>query len=85
MLITDKKELRRFYSDHRVWQGMPGIVCTPREESSFFFILEIQKKLTEITRWLLCAIEMESSTSEITANYIFLLKLLIFNLSCDII
>ena len=30
MLITDKKELRRFYADHRVWQGIPGIVCTPR-------------------------------------------------------
>ena len=30
MLITDKNELRRFYADHRVWQGIPGIVCTPR-------------------------------------------------------
>ena len=38
MLITDKKELRRFYSDHRVWQGIPGIVCTPegREFVSFY-------------------------------------------------
>ena len=30
MLITDKNELRRFSADHRVWQGIPGIVCTPR-------------------------------------------------------
>ena len=38
MLITDKKELRRFYADHRVWQGIPGIVCTPkgREFVSFY-------------------------------------------------
>ena len=38
MLITDKKELRRFYADQRVWQGIPGIVCTPkgREFVSFY-------------------------------------------------
>ncbi len=38
MLITDKNELRRFYADHRVWQGIPGIVCTPggREFISFY-------------------------------------------------
>ena len=38
MLITDKKELRRFYADHRVWQGIPGIVCTSggREFISFY-------------------------------------------------
>ena len=38
MLITDKNELRRFYADHRVWQGIPGIVCTPqgREFVSFY-------------------------------------------------
>lgn len=38
MLITDKKELRRFYADHRAWQGIPGIVCTPggREFISFY-------------------------------------------------
>ena len=29
MLITNKNELRRFYADHRIWQGIPGIVCTP--------------------------------------------------------
>ena len=29
MLITDKNELRHFYSDRRVWQGIPGIVSTP--------------------------------------------------------
>lgn len=38
MLITDKKELRHFYADHRVWQGIPGIVCTSggREFISFY-------------------------------------------------
>ena len=38
MLITDKKELRRYYADHRVWQGIPGIVCTKkgREFVSFY-------------------------------------------------
>ena len=38
MLITEKKELRRFYTDYRVWQGIPGIVCTPkgREFVSFY-------------------------------------------------
>ncbi|MBO7171158.1 MAG: exo-alpha-sialidase [Clostridia bacterium] len=38
MLITDKKELRRFYADRRVWQGIPGIACTPggREFVSFY-------------------------------------------------
>ena len=30
MLITDKIQLRRYYADHRVWQGIPGIVCTKK-------------------------------------------------------
>lgn len=29
MLITDKEALRAFSSKHRVWQGIPGIACTP--------------------------------------------------------
>lgn len=38
MLITDKKALRRYHADHRVWQGIPGIVCTKkgREFVSFY-------------------------------------------------
>ncbi len=28
MLITDKKELKKYYSCHRVWQGIPGIEHT---------------------------------------------------------
>ena len=30
MLITDVSELKRFEACHRVWQGIPGIVRTPR-------------------------------------------------------
>ena len=30
MLITDKNELKRFYASHRIWQGIPGIACTPK-------------------------------------------------------
>lgn len=30
MIITDKKQLERFYSCHRVWQGIPGIERTPK-------------------------------------------------------
>lgn len=30
MLITDSRELKRFSSCHRVWQGIPGIAVTPR-------------------------------------------------------
>ena len=38
MLITHRNELRQYYADHRVWQGIPGIVCTPkgREFVSFY-------------------------------------------------
>lgn len=37
MLITDKNELRRFYADHRVWQGIPGIVCTKKGRTIISF------------------------------------------------
>ena len=28
MLITDKNKLKEYYSEHRVWQGIPGIART---------------------------------------------------------
>ncbi len=34
MLITDKKELEKYYSCHRIWQGIPGIAVT-REGRTF--------------------------------------------------
>ena len=30
MLITDRRQLREYYSDKRVWQGIPGIECTAK-------------------------------------------------------
>ena len=37
MLITDKNELRRFYADHRVWQGIPGIARTKKGRTFISF------------------------------------------------
>ena len=28
MLITDKNELKKYYTDQRIWQGIPGIEVT---------------------------------------------------------
>jgi AraC-like DNA-binding protein/predicted neuraminidase len=30
MLITNKEELRQYYTDHRIWQGIPGIEITKK-------------------------------------------------------
>ena len=37
MLITNPSKLRSFYSDHRVWQGIPGIAKTPKGRTFISF------------------------------------------------
>ena len=37
MLITDPKELKRFEACRRAWQGIPGIVRTPKGRSFVSF------------------------------------------------
>lgn len=37
MLITDKDILKRFYSSHRVWQGIPGIARTKKGRTFISF------------------------------------------------
>ena len=39
MLITKEEDLRRFYTDQRIWQGIPSIEVTPKGRIFITFLL----------------------------------------------